>query len=162
MNPKRAMTIALTIAGTGAIVAVTVTLIGQDPQRPPGVVSAPNLPQTPAGWLDAYVAARAGDPARVCRDLFTRRLRDRVRLEMHENCVTLVRRQGPTALRLVRMQTHGTTTVIDVYLPKPRRYTAAVLVRERGGLRAFQFIPRTGAPGGTGGEHRHSQDTMLS
>jgi len=87
-------------------------------------------------------------------DLLTARLRARVRREMHTDCVTFTRRRGPVGVRLVRVQTHDDIAVLDLYSLRSRHYSAAVLVRERGGLRAFQFIPRAAPPSPPHGARR--------
>jgi hypothetical protein len=115
-------------------------------RQPAPSVHSERLPQTPRGWLSAYRAAIATHPARVCRDLYTASLRDRLRSELHISCEAFMRRQGPVRVRLMRVQTHGPTAVLDLYAQRTRHYSAVVLVREQGGFRVLQFIPRTAPP----------------
>lgn len=126
------------MVGLAAVVAtgfwVTSTIFSAGGQ------AAAVLPQSPVAWLDAFSAAAARDPARVCSQLVTAGFRTALREDVHRSCLAYYLGERPAAVRIVRIVRGPSTAALVLRYWPNSGYSTFVLSRDGGGWRAIMRV----------------------
>jgi hypothetical protein len=100
-----------------------------------------SLPQTPAAWLDSFMAAAVRDPGRLCSQLVTPGFRAALARDVGESCVGYYSRTSDTPFRILRILRSGNTAALEVRAWPRGSYTTFVLSRNRDGWQALAVVP---------------------
>jgi hypothetical protein len=125
-------------AAIAGVIAVVVIAVGLLMTRGPAPSS---LPRTPVAWVDAFSAAVARDPGRVCSQLVSGSFRAALERDVHRSCSGYYSEVRVLSVRILRVLQSGATAALEVrYWPRGG-YTTFVLDRQDGGWRAVAIVP---------------------
>ena len=98
------------------------------------------LPATPRAWLDAYDAAAAENPARVCSQLFAPPLAAAYARDAHRSCRRFFAHVTVAPVRVSRVLRAGNTAVLELRLVIRHQAWAVVLDHRPGGWQAVDVM----------------------
>jgi hypothetical protein len=123
------------VAGAIAAVAVSAGLLITPTPSPS------DLPRSPVAWLDAFSAAVARDPGRVCSQLVSPTFRTALERDVHRSCTAYYSRVQVLSIRILRVLQSGGTAALKVRYWPHGGFTTFVLDRQDGGWRAVAIVP---------------------
>ena len=123
------------VAGAIAAVAVAAGLLITRTSGPS------DLPRSPVAWLDAFSAAVARDPGRVCSQLVSPTFRSALERDVHRSCTAYYSRVQVLSIRVLRVLRSGGTAAVEVRYWPHGGFTTFVLDRQDGGWQAVAIVP---------------------